>query len=538
MRRFLTVLLLTCVLPAFAQTIRVESQRDFDRLRSSIDSVGNGEVRVRFAPGTYYYREKHLDFLNVQRPGLDLSLEGNGAVLIPAGTDFVLNEGNGRTVPYDGEFSTDDGFVSLTRMEPVALRDSVKRALTHPLPVNLWKKMFCIRCREADLTEAEAADTYLILTQWYVGAVYKVHRIRNGWLYFYADRKYGTKLHEELRYGRCLPRYVLYNQRSEEHPYLLAGRLHAPDDDVLHRCEHSNFVRMAGTRIKAFRMDGFRFVGNRASEYLLRFDHVKADSLIVSGCRFEGIRSDVVRVYETDRFRFRNNVLEHCYLQGFYSNYGARDIEVRNNRFIDHGLMLSTAPAVYCQSRGFVVADNYFEDFSYSAIGLGTHFTETDEPMTAGIVENNEIWQTERFRRKPMRVLVDSGAIYVWTQNKDLVIRHNYIHDISGPHGNRGILCDDGAMNVTVRDNLILNIDHNSYCIDLRRRYSVERRKNSRVSRVNVGNRMEGNWVDGRVRFHVRKGDSTAFRGENVDLGKDYDREEVYRRWKEGGKER
>lgn len=416
MRRFLTaVLLLTVAFPVFAKTVRVDSQRDFDRLRNVIDSIGTGEVRVLFKPGTYYYRERHLEFVNYVRPGLDLILEGNGSVLIPAGTDFVLNGENGHSVPYDRAFSTDDGFVSLTRMQPVSMRDTVKKARTQAFPVNLGTNLYCILCREADLSEKEASDAYIILTQWYVGAVYKVKMIKSGWLFFYADRKYPTKMYEEMRYGRCLPRYILYNRSSGEHPSVASGRLSAPEDDVIHRCEHSSFLYMAGSEVKSLRMEGFRFLGNRASEYLLRFDNVKADSLTVSGCRFEGIRSDVVRVYATDHFRFRDNVMAHCYLRGIYSDFRTRDIEVRNNRFVDHGLMLSTGPAVYCQSQGFVIADNLFEDFSYCAIGLGTHFTESEEPYTAGIVENNEICQTAAFRRKPMRSLIDSGAIYVWT---------------------------------------------------------------------------------------------------------------------------
>ena len=520
-----------------AQVIHVTSQSDFDRLRSSIDSLGSGSIRVQFEPGTYFFKERQLEFRNWIRPGLDLILEGNGSVLIPAGTDFVLNEENGRSIAYDQDFSTDDGFVSLSKMEPVVLRDRVKGALTQPLPIDLRKKLYCIRCREPDLTEEEAADTYILLTQWYMGAVYKVQKIRNGWLYFHADKKYGTKLYEELRYGRCRPRYILYNQRSDEHPSIVAGQLSSPADDLLHRCEHSNLLRMVSCEIKSFRMEGFHFLGNRASEYLMRFDNVTADSLVVADCRFDGIRSDVVRVYGTDHFRFRNNVMEHCFLRGFYADFRSHDVVVRDNRFIDHGLMLTSVPAVYCQSQGFLITDNYFEDFSYSAIGLGTHYTESDQPFTAGIVENNEICQSEAFRRKPMRGLVDSGAIYVWTQSKDLIIRHNYIHDISGPHGNRGILCDDGAVNVRIYDNLILNIDNNSYCIDLRKRYSVERKEISRIRRVNVGNRMDGNWVDGRVRFHIRRGDSTAFRGKNVILGKGYEREKVLRQWNEGKKD-
>ena len=526
--------LFMAVLRGSAQTIVVDSQDCFDRLRVTIDSVAAfspTEVHVRFEKGTYYFQDKHLDFTGFDHPELQLILEGNGSTLIAAGRDYVLDGSNGRRILYDDDFSTEDGFVSLTRKETIDLRDSVQQAYSHPIPVNLFKKLYCFRCREQDLSEQEAKDTYIIFTQWYIGAVYKVKRIKDGWLFFFADKKYDTRLYEELRYGRCNPRYVLYNQRSDHHPFILSGVLESPVDEVVHRCETGNLLTMDRTRLQSFGMNGFHILGNREADALLQFDSVHADSLVVSECRFEGIKSHVLLVRSTDHFRVRNNCFEKCYLRGFHADYRCRDVEVTSNFFRDHGMMLSTAPAVYCQADGFLVADNVFEDFSYCAIGLGTHYVESDRPYTAGVVERNEIYQTERFRKKPMRVLVDSGAIYVWTLNKDLVIRNNYVHDISGPHGNRGILCDDGAMNVTVHGNLILNVDHNSYRIDLRKNYGVERKKTCPVRRVNIGNKMWGNWVDGRVRFHVRKGDPDSFRSDNVILKPGYDREEVYRRW-------
>lgn len=537
MKRHLLLCLLSVLaflLPARAQVIEVDSQDRFDGLRAAIDSAvaaSPEEVRVRFEKGTYYYRERQLDFSGFDRPGLRLTLEGNGAVLVAAGKDFVLDAANDRRIPYDKDYSTEDGFVSLTRMETMDLRDSVRQAYMHPIPVNLFKKLYCLRCREQDLSEQDAKDAYIIFTQWYVGAVYKVKRIKNGWLYFYADKKYQTHLYEELRYGRCNPRYVLYNQRSDRHPSVVGGVLESPVDEVVHRCEASNFLTMDHTVLRSFRMEGFRFLGNHAADALLRFESVQADSLEIVHCRFEGIKSHALLVGATDHFRVRDNHFEQCYLRGVLADFRCRDTEVTSNFFRDHGLMLSTSPAVHCQGEGFLVADNVFEDFSYCAIGLGTHYVETDRPYTAGIVERNEIYQTERFRKKPMRVLVDSGAIYVWTLNKDLVIRNNYLHDISGPHGNRGILCDDGAMNVTVHGNLILNVDHNSYRIDLRRNYAVQRMKLCPVPRVNIGNKMWGNWVDGRVRFHVRKDDPESFLGDNSLLEPGYDREEVHRRW-------
>ena len=99
---------------------------------------------------------------------------------------------------------------------------------------------------------------------------------------------------------------------------------------------------------------------------------------------------------------------------------------------------------------------------------------------------------------------MDSGAIYAWTINKDVTIRNNSIHDIGGYGENRGIFLDDGTVNVSVIGNRIRNV-WNYYCIDLRLCPEVEKNPLSRIRRVNVGNRMEGNDVDGKVRFENRE---------------------------------
>ncbi len=535
MRRILSILSLSLLLtlPAGASvTVPVASQEDFDRLDATIHSLEQeDEVYVRLEKGTYFYRDGHLDLSGMNRPGFRLFIEGNGSLLIPVGKDYAV--GPGLDTPYDDAFSPEDGFVSLHRGSHIDLRQRVKACKTHPIPVSLRRKVFRFRCSEPDLSEEDARDAYIILTQWYVGAVYKVEKIRNGWLYFHADRKYQTKLYEEFRYGRCRPRYVLYNQRSADEPRIIGGRFLSPVADTVRRCEASTFCRIADSRMGSFKLEGCRFPGNRSGGYLLHFERFQSDSVVVSDCTFEAIRSHLAGVLDTPHFRFRDNRVEECYLRGVYSDYLSADSRITGNVFRDHGRMLSTAPAVYCQGPDFLIADNIFEDFAYSAIGLGTHYVETDRPYTSGLVTDNEIYQTEEFRRTPMATLIDSGAIYVWTQNKGTVIRHNYIHDISGAHGNRGILCDDGGTNISILDNLILGIDHNSYCIDLRRRYAVERKRNSFIRRVNVGNRCGGNVVDGRLRFHIRRGDPDSFRGKDTRLPKGYDREAVYREWKQ-----
>lgn len=527
-------LLLAACIAGRAETISVNTQAGFDRLQASFDSVAVRSpkvIHICLGKGVFYYRENHFSLIGRNHPDLRLIMEGNGTVLVPEGRDFILDTSHGRRAPYDRDFRVGDGFVSLARMQTTDFRDPVKKALSQPVPVSLRHRLFYIRCQEQDLSEADAKDTYVILSQWYVGAVYKVKEIRRGRLYFYAVPRYGTKLYEELRYGRCRPRYILYNQRSNRHPSVVGGVLSSPSDEYLHRCEASRFLSLESARLKSFRMEGIRFLGNRDGEDLIRLDKTVADSIVLTQCVFEGIRSDAVRIIGTGHVRIQGCHFEKCYRKGVFADYRSEDVRIVSNRFHDHGLALSTAPAVHCQCRGFLISDNLFEDFSYSAIGLGTHYMESDRPYAEGIVERNEICQTEAFRKPPMRVLVDSGAIYVWTQNRNVIIRENYIHDISGPHGNRGILCDDGAVNVSIHDNLIRNIDHHSYCIDLRRNYSVERSRISHIRRVNVGNRMWGNWVDGRVRFHIRKNDPRSFRKPNVHLEPGLDRDDVYRRW-------
>ena len=86
-------------------------------------------------------------------------------------------------------------------------------------------------------------------------------------------------------------------------------------------------------------------------------------------------------------------------------------------------------------------------------------------------------------------------------------------------------------MNVEVSGNLLLNIP-GGRDIDLRRAFRVERHRSSVIRRVNVGNRMDGNILDGPGRFYVRKDDSTSFKGENIHLDEGYDRKAVLREWK------
>ena len=474
-----------------ALVLPVTGQRDFDRLGERIDSVlatGERDVEVCFEPGTYFFGEEHLKFSEMEAESVNLRLIGNGAVLV------------GSRSAEDPSPAFENGFVDLERQCAFDALAPVRKAGFWPIHIPFSKGIYALRAKgEANVSEADAAGMKIILSQWFVGAVYDVVKISRGWVYF-RRVPYRTRIWSELRFGRCLPRYMLFSPRKAASAY---------------PCAASNFLSVDNSRFGSVVLEGFHFLGNGDGVRLLRFNGMDADSVVVRQCTFEGIRSRGILVERTDHFRLRDNVFKEGALNQVYVDKTASDAQIERNRFIHNGLLMTNDPVVDCKGSGFLVRDNYFEDFSYSAVGAGLHFTDTCGLVTSGVIEKNEICMSESFRKPPMRSLIDGGAIYVWTQNKDLLVRENYIHDIAGPHGNRGIFGDDGVVNLHVCDNTVLRV-RDSYAIDVRRVHRVGRRKNSAIRRVNVGIVIRGNTYDGRLRVHVRKNDPDSYIGENT----------------------
>lgn len=109
---------------------------------------------------------------------------------------------------------------------------------------------------------------------------------------------------------------------------------------------------------------------------------------------------------------------------------------------------------------------------------------------------------------------MDSGAIYVNTINDYVCIRYNRIYDIAGMKNYRGIFGDDGTCNSKIYGNVITGIK-DSYCIDLRYVPSIENKEKYTFGKVNVGNVVMYNFVDGDIRFEGREGDNDCIKGIN-----------------------
>ena len=445
-------------------SILIASQADFDRLEQDLKKELQrkpDEVTVIFQPGTYRFKDNHLYLYGMDCPGTRLVLKGNSAIL--------------------------EGIAPNQEVSPFYRADRLVEV------VDAGKKLCRIRTRQRLHGDGELS---IQVTSWFRVFSGPVTEIKGRYLYFtaeYLERSgLAYNINGDFTFGKQLPRFRLIREHAAQEPI----------SSVAFNFTACNFREVD--------ISGFTFRGNAGRgitdpmNYLLRFYACKSDKFSVRECIFQSIRSDVIRIAYTDGVEVRNCRFRDCSRIGVMSyNHSART-SVVGNVFDRMGLDAEVTPCVKCQGSSFLVSANRFIDYGCCAVMAGVHFSEEMKYPSSGVIERNEIYQTESYRKEASQnLLMDTGAIYVNTQNASLEIRGNSIHDISGPYENRGIFCDDGTVNTYIHDNSVLRVD-NSYCIDLRRVLSVETRADSKIRRVNVGNRMERNKVDGKIRFEQR----------------------------------
>ena len=514
------ILLILLLFPGFcragARVIEIGSQADFDRLDFRIHTLiaqGEIDIVVRFAPGTFFFHENHLRLEGMERPDVSIVLQGNDTRLV------------GDCPVAAGPFDPHHGFVDLATGRNLDYRMEVRQAKGRPEAVDRNQGVYRFLTDESSLLESQADAAWIVLTQWFRGVLYKVLKIEKGYVYFQCDHPVSQEnayydLDGDYHFGKRYPRYILYN-----------GRMSLPKKGTVHECAASRFLLVSGSSFKRISVSGINFFGNGGGDILFYLYRSSADGFDIRNCVFDSIRSDAVVAYFTKNLTFSDNELLHLYRNGVVVGFESDRAAIIGNRFCDVGLLLDNSACVRNQASETRIADNTFVDFSYCAISSGIHYTETMSGKCTSLIEGNEIYQTDAFRKKPSRTLMDSGAIYVTTISQGQVIRNNYIHDIDGPWDNRGIFLDDGAVGVEVYGNLILGVK-NSYCIDARRVRWVETHPKTRITRVNVNNYIGRNIVDGRVRYETRGGRDGCRKRPNTVLAAGYDRDTEVARWR------
>ena len=482
-KRWIAVLAMAVVvvLTSKAEVIKVDTQQDFETLGRKVDAAvksGAKEVDVVLAPKTFYFSRPLLNFNGKRWEEVSISLSGTGGATVITPAQETLRD----TTPPSGLMQCDrlievvDEGSKLCRLR---LNKTQSRQLN--TQISNFESQWSIR-----------------ITQWFKSLVYDVESIDRKWIYFRVpdlsyNKSYGC-YNVNLDYGyshrwapgrEVMPRFRLESAQGKEK---MATRL----------------LSLSNCRLAALQIEGVSFVGSGGGDdYLIKLNDVKADSLVVKGCRFSGIRCGVMQALDCENVRVKNNAFSLCHRYGVYAGFCVNTV-VTGNTFERMGLACTNSFCVRCSGKNYLVADNEFCDFGYGGIAMGTWWQTEKHTDETGVVERNHLYYTPAYMADWVKhSLMDSGAIYVLTQNDDVHIRHNNIHDYNGACDNRGIFCDDGASNMHIYDNTIRNIS-NSYSIDSRLTLNIETHENSKVRRVNVNNSIYNNDTDRPIRFEKR----------------------------------
>jgi hypothetical protein len=213
---------------------------------------------------------------------------------------------------------------------------------------------------------------------------------------------------------------------------------------------------------------------------------------------FRYLKSLAVEIKATENLTFYGNHAIFCSSGIIRSNNNCKNTKVLNNRFEQCGTGLTNIPIVQTVGTEFLVKGNVLSDFGYSGLNSGVFWGEEMRYKCSGIIEDNELFYTHRTLDNINKLtLIDSGAIYISTQNYKIIIRNNYIHDYIGIWHYRGIYMDDGANNCHVYNNKVRNTP-TAYCIQFSSQ-GKESDPNNKAPFFCRGNLETNNDCDGKI---------------------------------------
>lgn len=470
--------------------IKIRNQQQFDNINQSItDAIRNGHnnIIVKIRKGVYHFHEYHVLRKDDNAENVSIAIEGNNAV-ITSDTDYglITSEPWSELVEADDTINILDWSQKLCRIPYKNKRDVLSRG---------------------NFTKVQ-------ITEWFKSVIYDIQHIDDQGISFIAP---------DLQYDGQLPRKG-YNVNYD---YLYKGkypRFRLYDETKSHNCEASRFFVLINSTYKNVTISGLTFKSNKTGGALLSASDVKADRITITNCTFDAIRGNVAHFGNTNNVIFEKNVVCNTDGNELLFSRGCSNVYVTNNKFEKCGNSLKQTFCVNCGEAEYYIAYNTFVDFGYAAIGVGVWHGHIKNNLSRGIIEYNEMYYSPSYlANKGKYTLMDSGAIYTWTQNDDVIIRYNYIHDYEGMGDNRGIFCDDGANNLKIYGNVILKTP-NCYSIDSR----MAKDKREGFTN-NANNFMANNVVDNGVRFqghadvqrHVVKGANLVVKSGSKDAIKD-----------------
>ena len=481
----LIILMLMCssiVAYGHDATIIVLNQQGFDRIDEAIcdaAKAGKKDILVKVRCGSYLFHENHLTLKGLPSD-VSVAVKGKKVKVYAGGRKVGLNDViNLNNVYYQGKkYAIVDNWTEVKQCDRlIEVVDSTT-------------KLCRLELMNGDVaTKGDVIQT----SQWYMTCKYTISDYRDGYVYFTADNlkyvSWGKQWNVNYDYAYCkeMPRYRIWRTKNAK--------------NGIYQGEAMRFMSLRNVNPKSLTIEGITFCGNSSisSGALIQLSGVKSESIRFRKCVFENCHSTCIILGSSTNISVENCRFSENYTTCIYSGGGCENVNITDCLFENNSKGWSNTFCINIKGKDFLVARNTFRDFAYGAIGIGEHYGDK-KTYVSGVVADNEIYYTNTYYADYKKhTLMDSGAIYLWTQNDNVVIRNNYIHDYIGIKDNRGIFCDDGASNFAIIGNTILRIA-NSYCVDSR--LIKDQRPGAFTNNVNIT--ITDNTFDGDIRFEGR----------------------------------
>ena len=339
-------------------------------------------------------------------------------------------------------------------------------------------------------------------TEWYYSRICKVERIDKDYIYFKVPELFSIgeyyNVNYDYRWHKVMPRFRVSQVRYEKEVYEGTAGI---------------FCCFKESSFNSVSFEGLTVIGNCSQNDLFCLDNCKfEDYFLLFNCSFSSQRGSVISVKRSNNIYIQNCQFRNQYSTVIYSDRNTKHTEVTRNSFDNCGLGMQNDFCVVCSGSDYLVSRNRIKDFGYGAIAAGIWYKFDQTIPSNGYIECNEIFCSKSYLNNvEQHGLIDGGAIYLWTKNDDVVIRYNYIGNISGAGSNRGIYCDDGAYGFTIYGNVISNVINSNY-ID-------SRIDQSDFLTTNTNNIVMYNIIEGRYKFEGSlKPNNGCIKGKNIVL--------------------
>lgn len=511
------------------KAIIIKTQKEWDNIENFLLAQlkkGEKNIEIRIEGKDIVFCREQKEIVNWNYPDVNIRILGKESRMQPSGVTIRMWD---KTVQKVGEFYSFsypdfnmNEIILDKKGDEISLREETKQVEGDIVKAqrlnssNALDDVWKFEVDLLDLSEEQCTDFYVLMTRDWTSARHKVLKVQDGWLYYHLDSE---DLHSDrnpnvdwTQYG-VRPRYTLINNPVSKGVHYVNGRFYIPKKHKKIRInKKGNLITFAHCCFNSLEIMGFDLNGCSGSYSIGLFFCNFLYSAFIHSNSFSNFSSIAIGVSSCKNVVISDNIIRNT--RGQAIEGGGENITICENKLSNIGWMLNTQ-AITGAGDKLHICDNLIENFNYSAISCGGTKSNTEATRLTYIIERNEIRLSKKYADDYIQnTLADGGGIYIEPQCSQGIIRYNVIKNINGIHSNRGILLDDGAKNLAIYGNLIINTA-NSYDIDLRLCESLSKS----IPDHNTNNCVFQNIMTGGYRFQDRDSYSNCYGGENVLLG-------------------